>query len=83
MNQRTIRFTVGETITVDGPISGNPITFNIVARSTKFITVHNDGRQRRIGLRVEGDREYCWPLGRYVDAPIAWAGGWTPNWTAA
>lgn len=46
-------------------------TFTVIDRTAKFLTLEDeDGKTRRVGVRVSGDREVAMPLGRYSMAPV-------------
>lgn len=46
-------------------------TFTVVSRTARFMVLEDeDGRTRRVGVRVSGDREVAMPLGSYSMAPV-------------
>jgi len=47
--------------------------FTVVARTAKFVTLADDHRTYRVGVKVYAGREYALPFGNYSMAPIVYA----------
>ena len=43
--------------------------FTVVSRTAKFVTLNYYGEPKRVGIKTDGESEYCYPLGSYSMAP--------------
>ena len=66
----TAAFTIGATYTT-GRAADYIWTFTVIARTAKFITIEDKyGDVARVGVKVDGGREWALPLGSYSMAPV-------------
>lgn len=70
-----IRFTVGEEVSARSFADWNCIfRFTVIKRTEKFVTFDYYGQPKRVAIRVQDGREYCYPLGTYSMAVSVHAG---------
>lgn len=81
----TTAFQVGETYSATSACDSNCVwTFEVVARTAKFITLREDsGETMRVGVRAHDGEEWASPFGSFT-GPDHWghADHWQVAWTA-
>jgi hypothetical protein len=74
METATMKFKVGQTIAVRSIGDYDCVfKFEVVKRTDKFVTFKYFNELKRVGIKVRDGREYCFPLGTYSMAPVAYA----------
>lgn len=71
----TKTFTIGETVATRSACDHDCIfRFEVVARTAKFVTLHDGHQTYRVGIKIWNDQESAMPFGSYSMAPIVRAG---------
>jgi hypothetical protein len=69
-NTATAAFQIGATYNT-GRAADYVWTFTVIARTAKFITLEDKyGEVTRVGVKLDGGREWALPLGSYSMAPV-------------
>lgn len=76
-----VRFEIGKTYACRSICDWDCIfEFEVVARSAKRLIIKDDLRgERKVGVKIFNDEEYCKPLGSYSMAPVLRAGDRATN----
>lgn len=72
MNTAAASFKVGTTYSTRFACNADTkISFKVVRRTAKFITVEDDrGNTNRVGVKTDGEGEWALPTGSYSMAPV-------------